>query len=144
MYHSHSDYERFRQNYLEAQRRYDDVLSEKERLFALTQPQAVRFDKESCTSSAGSSPFDCYLIEKERKRIDERLDEAGTLMLNRKELLKLKEQELINSREVHDKIYRLRYILRWNVPKISREIGYSESQVYRILGRIGSQISKIL
>lgn len=137
------DYERFRQNYLEAQRRYDDVLSEKERLFARTQPHAVRFDKESCTSSAGSSPFDCYLIEKERKRIDERLDEAGTLMLNRKELLKLKEQELINSRDILDKIYRLRYILRWNVPKISRETGYSESHLYRILTSINDQIRQI-
>ncbi|MCM1008856.1 MAG: hypothetical protein NC485_13250 [Ruminococcus flavefaciens] len=137
------DYERFRQNYLEAQRRYDAVLSEKERLFARTQPQAVRFDKESCTSSAGGSPFDGYLIEKERKCIDERLEEAGTLMLNRKELLKLKEQELINSRDVHDKIYRLRYILRWNVPKISRETGYSESHLYRILNNINIQIRKI-
>lgn len=134
------EYERFRQNYLEAQRRYDAVLSEKEKLFARTQPQAVRFDKESCTGSAGGSPFDGYLIEKERKRIDERLDEARNLMNHRKELLNLKEQELKISKDLYDKIYRLKYISHWKVQKISRETGYSESHLYRILNSINNQI----
>lgn len=137
------DYERFRQNYLEAQRRYDEILSEKEKLFARTQPQAVQFDKEPCTSGDKGSPFDGYLIEKERKRIDERLTEAEFILNERKELLRLKEQELRNSNDIHDKIYRLRYIVHWKVQKISRETGYSESHLYRILTSINDQIRKI-
>lgn len=138
------DYELFKQKYLDTQRRYDEILSEQEELFARTQPQAVQFDKEPCTGGNKGSLFDGYLIEKERKRIDERLTETKFILNERKELLRLKEQELRNSNDIHDKIYRLRYISHWKVQKISRETGYSESQVYRILGVISSQISKNL
>ena len=130
------DYERFRKNYLEAQHIYDEVLSEKEELFARTQPKAVQFDKEPSIGGDKGNPFDSYLVEKERKRIDERLTEAKLILNERKDLLKLKEQELKNSNDIYDKIYRLRYIVRWKVSKISRETGYSESQVYRICGQI--------
>lgn len=138
------DYEKFRQNYLETQRRYDEILSEKEKLLALTQPQAVQFDKEPCAGGEKGSPFDSYLIEKERRRIDERLEEAKMLLNERKELLMQKGQELRESTDSHDKIYRMKYLGGYKVTKIATVLGYDKSSVYRILQTISDNIrSKI-
>lgn len=134
------DYEKFRQSYLETQRRYDEILSEKEKLFALTQPQAVQFYKEPCAGGDKGSPFDSYLIEKERRRIDERLEEAKILLGERKELLMQKGQELRKSIDCHDKIYRMKFIEGCSVIKIATVLGYDNSSVYRILRIIGNKI----
>ncbi len=134
------DYEKCRQNYLEAQRRYDEILSEKEKLFALTQPKAVRFDKEPCVGGNKGSPFDSYLIEKERRRIDERLEEAKILLSERKELLMQKGQDLKKSTDCHDRIYRMKYIEGLRVIKIASVLGYDKSSVYRILRVISDNI----
>ena len=133
------DYELLRRKYLAAQKSYDELLEEKERLFSRTQPKAVQFDG---VQGAGreQSPFDEYLAKKETKQLDERLEEALDLLNCREDLLQRKEQELRCSRDIYDKIYRRRYLDKWRVGRIAMDIGYSESQVYRLLENIRTKI----
>lgn len=138
------DYEKIRKDYLEIQCRYHEILREKEKLFLKTQPQTSQFNKDSCVKGIKGNSFDSYLIEKERRCIDERLEESKALLNDRKGLLELKEQELKNSKDFHDKIYRMKYIDKWKTIKIANALGYDKSSVYRILRVINENIQKSL
>lgn len=126
------DYERLKGKYINAQKTYNEILSEKERLFAKTQPKAIKFDRESV---GGGKPYtiDDYLVEIEQKGINERLDQAWMILNERKSVLWVKEQELRASKSLHDQIYKYRYLDSMRPYRIASRIGYSESQVYRIL-----------
>lgn len=137
------DYEEYKTKYIETQKKYDEILSEKEELFARTQPKAIRFDVERVAGGKQEKTFDTYLIDKERKRIDERLDEVKSLLEDRERLLKLKRVELYESNELYDKIYRLKYVETIRAYKIARMLNYSPSQVYRILEQIDKAIEKM-
>ncbi len=134
------DYERSRRAYLEIQCRYNEILREKENLFLKTQPQTAQFNTNSCIKGAKGNSFESYLIEKELRCIDERLEEAKAILNDRKELLKLKEQELRNSKDSHDKIYRMKYIDGYKTIKIANVLGYDKSSVYRMLHIINENI----
>lgn len=137
------EYEIYRIKYLDSQQAYDDILTEKEELFAKTQPKSVKFDQERVGGGIPESTFDSYLIEKERKKIDLRLAEAKTIMEEREELLQVKEQELRNSNEVIDKLYCLKVLDRLKMARIARIINYSESHIYRLMGEIYRNIKKM-
>lgn len=127
------DYERYRRSYYEAQRQYDAILMEKTKLFAQTQPRAARMDAERVMTSSVVNTFEAYLIAKEERRIDERLSEAKSLLDGREHLLRQKENELRQSKDIHDRIYRLRYIEHAKISRITRDVCYSRAQVFRIL-----------
>lgn len=134
------EYEILKQKYLDAQEQYEEILNEKEVLFARTQPNGVRYDKEKVSGGSHGDPFADYLTEKERRRIDERLAEAKTLVDERLEIMKRKEHELRLSDGLYDTVYRCRYIDRSHVKKIAKIIGYSRSQTYRVIERIDETI----
>lgn len=129
----YEEYEEFKRQYKETQRQYNDILNEKEKLFQITQPQAVNTEKEKVMGGSPKNNFDQYLILKEQQRIDERLEEVKALLMDREQLLKLKKEELRQSQEPEDMVYRLRYIERMRIEKIAKTIHYSEAQIYRIL-----------
>ncbi len=130
------DYERCKMRFYESQRSYESILQEKELLFERTQPKGVNAEKDKVQTSMSNDLFDNYLIEKERKLIDERLEEARGIMDERSSLLEVKESELKKSPDPLDKIYVCRYLERRKVREISKRVIYSEPQVYRILKRI--------
>ena len=127
------EYEDLKRQYKETQRQYNDILNEKEKLFQITQPQAVNTEKEKVMGGSPKNNFDQYLIHKEQQRIDERLAEVKALLMDREQLLKLKREELRQSQVPEDMVYRLRYIDRMRIEKIAKMIHYSEAQIYRIL-----------
>lgn len=133
-------YEEYKNKYYETQKEYDIILNEKEKLFMITQPSAVKFDKEIVSGGTTDNTFDRYLILKEEKKIDQRLNEIKSILDDRERLLKLKEQELRASTSVQDKIYKYRYLDRLKVFKIAKLVGYSEPQIYRILKAIKREI----
>ncbi len=134
------NYEELRRDYLKIQCRYNEILREKENLFLKTQPQTARFGTDSYIKGAKDNSFDSYLIAKEHRCIDARLEEAKALLNDLKELLKIKEQELRNSKDSHDKIYRMKYIDGYKTIKIATALGYDKSSVYRILHIIDENI----
>ena len=132
-------YEDFKNKYFESQNKYDEILREKEYLFSKTQPKAARTDK-IIISTSPTNVFDEYLVVKEKKKIDQRLEEIKTIVEDRSKLLKLKEIELRHSKNIWDRIYTMRYLDNLNIYKISFVLNYSQSQVYRKLERIDRSI----
>jgi hypothetical protein len=130
IYHEYAD---LRKKYIDTQRKYEEVLTEKENLFAKTLPSAIKYDSEKVKSSSFKNTFDDYLIKKEEKRIDERLEEAKTILDGRRELLVAKKEELQQSSKIEDTIYLLRYVNNEKIKAIAVKIGYSESQIHRVL-----------
>ena len=133
-------YEEYKNKYYETQNEYEKVLSEKEKLFMMTQPSSVKFDKEVVSGGITDNTFEKYLILKEEKKIDQRLEEIKSILEDREKLLKLKEQELRASTSVQDKIYKYRYLDKLKVFKIAKLVGYSEPQIYRILKNIRNNL----
>ena len=134
------EYEEYKNKYYESQKKYNDILNEKEVLFAMTQPKTMKYDSEPVNGGVHNNVFDEYLVLKEKKNIDQRLNEIRTILNDRERLLKLKEEELKNSTNIHDKIYQFRYIDKMKVYKISRLTNYSEPQIYRILKEIRNNL----
>ena len=134
------DYEIQKKRFLDAQQKLDEVLSEKEEIFAKTQPKSIPFDKEKVDGGSAPNAFDEYLVEMERKRINERIAEAKFILEDRRELFKTAEEMLTDSKDIDDIIYRLKYIERKNNRQIAKMVHYSESQVYRILSNIAKMI----
>lgn len=125
------EYHEYRNKYIVAQRKYDEVLSEKEQLFVRTQPKATQYDKEVVSGGSPSNSFDEYLIAKEKKQIDERLEEAKSILDDRERLLKLKEEELRHSKDWIDIIYVYYYIEKLSMRKIAKRIPFSTTEIYR-------------
>ena len=122
--------------------RYNRILSEKENLFARTQPQGINMN-DRVSGGKYVNAFDQYLIEKEKAKIDERLMEVKSILDDRKELMKLKEEEIRSSKDPECRIYCLRYIDRVKVYKIPKMVSYSEAQVYRYLNIIKKSIDEV-
>lgn len=129
-------YEEYKRNYYKVQKLYNEILEEKEKLFAKTQPKSAKFDKINVDGGNISNSFDDYLIIKEKKQIDKRLDEIKIISEDRKKLLDAKEDELRKSKEWIDKIYVYKYIENLQVRKIIHLVPYEEAQVYRKLEEI--------
>lgn len=137
------EYNLLRHKYIAAQIQYDAILSEQEELFLRTQPTAVSFDKERVTGGDPQNPFDAYLIVKERKRIDERLNEIKCILDDRKELLDLKERELRASKDWNDIIFKYYYLDNLSITKIENRIPYSRVQIWRRLNTIKANLKEV-
>ena len=136
------EYERAKNKYVEAQKRFDEVLTEKERLLTRTLPSAIRYDKDVVQSSPTDSPLDDYIIQMEQKELYERIKELRAVLEGRERLLQIAEQELRKSHDKMDIIYLRKYVDRWHPHKISKDLNYSKSQVYRLLSQIQTLIKK--
>ena len=134
------EYEKFKQKYFDAQKKFDEILQEKEELFTKTQPQSPNWDKIGQPSNQVVSKFDNYVCAKESYKIDERLREIKTILADRKKLLELKSKELDESNEKVDKFYKMRFIELLTMKQISRKLNYEKSQTYRLR----SEVIKIL
>ena len=132
----YEEYEIYKSRYYEVQKKYNEILNEKEELFAKTQPKATQITGEKTEGGKHENLFDAYLIQKEKKNIDQRLEEVRSILEDREKLVKLKEQELRISTNPYDKIYRCRYIDRLTIEKTARISNYSRSQVFNILKEI--------
>lgn len=133
------EYEIFKSKYLDTQRTYNEILEEQERLFTKTQPNAIRYDKERVQGGYSVNSLEEYMMEKEKKHIDDRLKESRQLLNDRATLLKAKEKELRESQDKIDRIYVCKYLDGMHPDKIAMALNYSKSQVYRILKRIQSK-----
>lgn len=129
-------YEKYKRKYYEIQKLYDKILEEKERLFSMTQPKSTKFNKINIDGGKNNNTFDDYLIMKEKKKLDGKLEEIKIILSDRKKLLEEKEKELRNSKEWIDKVYVYKYLENIKVRKIIHLIPYEEAQIYRMLNEI--------
>lgn len=136
----YEEYHEYKLRYYEVQKKYNEILNEKEKLFARTQPKATKITGDKTAGGKRVNNFDEYLIQKEKKNIDQRLEEVKSILNDRERLLKLKEQELRASNNPYDKIYRCRYIDRLTIEKTARISNYSRASVFNILKKIKKSI----
>lgn len=135
-------YEQAKRKYQDALKSYEDILDEKEALFNRTQPRSMQYDAERVDGGTSVNSFDEYLIKKEERQIDERLSEAERLLHQRNQLLQIAKVRLYTSQSVEDKIYIQRIIEKKQIYKVSSKVGYSQSQVFRILKKINANIER--
>ena len=133
-------YEECKRRYEWSYQKYSAILAEKEALFQRTQMQAVDYGKDKVSSSGAGNPFEAYMIEKERLKIDERLLEAQSIMDARAELLEAKKAELRASKDDMDRIYCLTRFDKKKVWIIAKRLSYSQSQIYRKLRIIDKKL----
>ena len=134
-------YNEYKNKYYNAQREYDKILNEKEKLFGITLPKATTFDKERVNGGTPVNSFDTYIEKMEEKQIDERLNVARSILEDRKNLLKSKEEELRSSKDWLDIIYVYYYIEKLSIRKIERRIPFSRTEICRKLKIISKNIN---
>lgn len=137
------DYEVFKANYINAQHALDMVLQEKTLIFQRTQPKSASSDGEKVGGSHESNKFEDYVIALEEKEIDIRIDALKGLLRDRKDLLKLKEDDLRRSKAQDDMVYCMRYLDGLKVREIATKTYFSESYIYKILKIIRKNVKCI-
>lgn len=134
------EYHKYKNRFSNAQRQYNDIVKEKEELFSKTQPQATRYDKEKVNGGKIGDAFDDYIIVKEKKKIDERLAEARSILDDRERLLKVKEDELRKSKDWNDIIYKYYFLDNLSTYKIEKRVPMDQSTIWRHLNEIKNNL----
>lgn len=137
------EYEKAKVNFKKAQEMFEDALLEKERLFTITQPKAITYDKDTVQTSPCGDVLDKYVIALEDERIEEKLRPFRELVLNRESMLDVKERELRKSVDVFDRIYTYRFLEGMSIKGISKIMSYSRAQTYKKLQSIQRHIKKM-
>ena len=143
MNNAYVSYENAKNKYFKIQKEYEEILNEQERLFVKTQPKAIKYDKINVDGGSICNSFDNYLILKESKKIDKRLEEIKIILEERKKFLEIKELELKNSKSWIDIIYVYKYLEKLPVRNIVNIVPYEEAQIYRFLNKIEKDIETI-
>lgn len=138
------EYERAKANFRSAQVMFEEALLEKERLFTITQPKAITYDKDVIQTSPCGDVLDRYVIALEDERIEEKLRPFRELVMNRESLLDVKERELRKSADVFDKMYVYRFLEGMSIRGISKIMNYSRAQTYKKLQSIQKKIKKFV
>ena len=130
------EYEAYKERFLESQRIFIEALLEKEKLFVMTQPNAIRYYMDKVQTSPVGSILESYVIALEKSGIDERIKTIRQLFEDRERLLMLKEKDLRQSQDRFDRVYVMRFLDGYKIGRIAKVMNYSRSQVYRILQQI--------
>lgn len=137
------DYLDIQHKYILSMQEVDKILNEKELLFQRTQPKSPVMDVERVSGGSPENKIETYIVELERKKIDERLKKAKEIMYDRHELYLLTSENLKGSRDKYDMIFVLKWIDGKNAKDISRLLHYSESHVYRMINKIKKRSNMI-
>ena len=130
------EYEKAKASFIRAQMMFEDALLEKERLFTITQPKAITYDKDTVQTSPCGDVLDKYVIALEDEKIEERLRPFRELMLNSESLLDVKERELRKSPDRFDRIYVCRFLDGMSIRAISKNLSFSKTGVHRTIQSI--------
>lgn len=113
-------------------KKYDQVLSEQEELFQMTQPKGFDLTKDKVSGGEGDA-FNSYLEAKNKRRIDERMNEAHRWYEIWNAECEKREKELRASKDLKDTIYVLWFLDKKKVWQIARLIHYSKQHTYKLL-----------
>ena len=137
------DFERFKAKYAAAQEHFAEILLEKERLFTKTLPNAITYDKDLVDHSVDGNPLERYVLSLEEENIDSKLAKYRQFFADWDILMEHKERELRNSKALIDRIYVCRYLDGYGIRRISRELHFSQSQVYRKIQKIEKELMRM-
>ena len=137
------DYVILKQSYDESLRRLKELLDRREEAFTRTLPNAIRYDLQKVMHSVSSnSALEDYIIDNEH--LEQQIREAKILVMDRKEMLDLKEEELRKSADVDDRVFYLRSIQKLKVDQIALKLHYSDrASVYYHIRKIKHELAKV-
>lgn len=127
-------YLEYKEMYNKAQQSYKKLLDKKQTEFDKTQPGAMSFEGERVSGGVHNNKWDNYIDK--AQEIDEMLKANEQIMLARKLILDLAEQDLRKSKDTSDMIFVARFLERKKVYQITAIVNYSETQVKRYLKEI--------
>ncbi len=116
--------------------RWQELLMERDALFQMTQPGAIRYDSVKVMSSVSGSPLETYMEELARRHLDERIAEAKRLYDAWETAMSEIRQKLSDSPELEDNIYFMRMVRRYSVKRIARVLHYSPDWIYKKIRKI--------
>ena len=121
-----------------AQADLQDAINEKDAVQARVEPKISYGER---VSGSPKNKTEEYVIEIERRLINERLADLQAIVDARKYLLDLSEKELRKSKDIYDLIYTKKWIDHKRPKDIYRELdlmgmNYSRSHIYEIIKRI--------
>ena len=97
------------------------------------------------TTNIVNAGLDDYVAGKKNpkliKQLDERLEEARSILEDREKLFKLKEEELRNSKEWIDIIYTYYFLEKLSIRKIEKKIPFSSTEIFRKIKIIRKNIN---
>jgi len=128
----YQDYLREKEKYDNAFERYKCLIDEQSRLFNKTLPGGISYEKDKVESSPNSDMMDNYLIEKEKRELDSRINNIQAVVKERRHILDICEKELRRSKEICDIVFVLKVIDKKRTEEIAEVIGYSKNGVYKI------------
>lgn len=131
MYVQHMELMRARDG---ARQRLIGLLQEKERLFQMTQPGAIRYDKVKVLSSNTASPLEEYVTRMER--LNPQIDRAQQMLEQWDMAVDEHLREMRKSRDVLDVIYVAWKVDHRSVQQIARKVNYSVPHVYYLRKKI--------
>lgn len=137
------DYELKMEKYVQSMEIYEALLHEKESIYSRFLPHPADMTIDRVDGGVERNAFDDYLVIIERTRINERISEQADIVSIREQLKNKALTSLERSNNLYDKIYRYKHLDNWRIHKIARYIGYSDSQVYRILDKIKDAIKNV-
>lgn len=134
----YKDYQRHKADLIQALKDYSNLLDEKAELFQRTQPSAVTLDRVGSggTMVSGTDQVDAYLIQSERKQLDERLKDARDIVNGMKERLDNDELLLSLSPDRIDHVYLYRYVKGRSASDTASILHYSQSYVFKMCREI--------
>ena len=127
-----------------SERDYNNAVDDKERLLYTVTPHSV-IPKEIVNHiSPSSNSYDKFVNYSAMvTEIDERIKHTKDVFNNRTYLLKIKELELRESKDLLDKIYVYKWLDGQKEKHFFRLIGYSRAQTYRIVDEMRKKIKEI-
>lgn len=136
------DYVILKTAYNESLNKLKEALDKQEEAFTRTLPNAIRYDLQKVMHSPPTiSPLDDYVMTNEY--LEQKIRQAKLILMERKEMLDLKEEELRNSSDLDDRIFYLKYVECLTVERIAMKLTYSEGNVYYHLRKIRHELRKL-
>lgn len=127
------DYSTVQSEYRRAENRLRRLADQREELEVSLGPSAIRYDKDIVQTSREDHTT---AVLAKIADLDILIAQANETVRIREGILRRQRLILESSAEIHDRIYVLYFIRHHGVRRIARQIGYSRSQVFRILQKM--------
>lgn len=136
--YSYPDYEIILEKYQAAAQIMEELELEDTELRTRLYPHSVRLNKAAGKSKSivRNNPIDDYLIEKEKRNLDSRIEQAREILKGWEKALDYKKHELSISPDMIDRIYKLLYIDNMKAKEAARKLDIDICTVYRYKARI--------
>lgn len=127
------DYSSVQLEYRRAENRLRRLADQREELEVSLGPSAIRYDKDIVQTSR--EDYTTAVLAK-LADLDILIAQANETVRIREGILRRQRLILESSAEIHDRIYVLYFLKHHGVRRIARQIGYSRSQVFRIIQKM--------